>query len=667
MTNKNDSEYKKSNRVSIDRKSRVLVGLIWMLLIILGVFCGYEFIERHWLHDANPNVIYILHILRGVGTSVLVGVWAVWYTLRSKLPVFPEEQKNEGWALNSDPSSESRIIHFSEWFIRMRWLACIMGTILTIVTIRLVKYLDTDSFLPLLILIIILAISNIVYKKMLLLRWGIRYLAEIQIIADLFILTAMLHFSGGLENPMVVAYIFHVIIGGILLSKKKCYHIVVVAILQFSALAFLEYSGWLRHYTLLVLPHGIDLGGGDISRYLQLQELMAGLGDGRQMYHASNDPVFAGSMVFLLSLLMILTAYFITIIMDELRTGEQRRLAESQDFERIISATGAGFSIIDSAHKTIWLNEQLRKWLHIEDAQTDVTNEALKSWRGNDSAIDVTFHDEVIQSVERSLLEEDGSKRFYRTTIAPLHDSLGALNQVVELTQDISEQKVLQAETIHSGKLAAVGFMAAGIAHEVGNPLASLSTRLRLLENNPEKDFVLESIPLLRNQIDRIGRIVQDISAFSRPGKSDWNTCQVNKVLQEVLTVLRFHKHPKRIQIEISLQETLPMRRAIEDQLTTVFMNLGLNAINAMDEGGTLFVKSYVENDEIRVVFKDTGSGIKDEIREHLFTPFVSGREGGSGLGLSISQRMMETHGGRIEAENHPEGGAIFTVILPIN
>ncbi len=646
---------------------RMPTGLLWIVLgTIVGIFSVYEIIERTWLADADEGFLYVFHIIRGVGTSFVVAFLAVWYLLRSSPSIFPSRQPEPGWTMQDDSSDEDRIIHFIAWFIRMRWLACIMGTVLAIVSIRVLRYLEEEAFAPLCALVLLLVFSNILFSQMLKRRWGIRYLAEIQVGTDLLILTTMLHFAGGLENPMAVAYIFHIIIGGILLDRRKCYTIVFVASLLFTGLAIAEQTKYLRHYTLLILPHGAQQERLGPVAYERLRELMGSSWEGSTMDHASHDTVYVVSMITLQIVLMILAAYFITTIMEQLRAGEKHRQAAGQRLERVVQATGAGFAILDRDLCSVWLNDQIRQWLNLSECETEQASALLDRWTGAEQGPAAsTLRDGKVRAVERTLLDADGNKRFFQTTVAPLTDGSGDVYQVVELTQDITEHKLMEAEAMHTGKLATLGFMAAGIAHEVGNPLASISTRLRLLERDPQVSLLEESLPLLMQQIDRISRIVRDISSFSRPGETEWRVCQLNVIILELTTVLRFHKKRARIEIGTDLAENIPAIRVNRDQLTAVFLNLGLNALEAMVEGGTLTIKTHMCGEAINIVFADTGPGISEEVLPRLFTPFFSNKQGGLGLGLSIAQRMMAAHGGRIDAENHPQGGAVFTVSLP--
>lgn len=277
-----------------------------------------------------------------------------------------------------------------------------------------------------------------------------------------------------------------------------------------------------------------------------------------------------------------------------------------------------------------------------------------------------TFGDGLVRVVERPHVDSDGNKRFFQVTAAPLLDSKGDVYQVVELTLDITQQKLLRAEMMHSSKMAALGVMAAGVAHEIGNPLASISTRLRLLKEQHDEGFLQDSIGLLENEIGRISRILRGVSQVARPGKVAWNTCQINSIVSDTLNVLRLDQRAKTCDIQSDLSKLLPETTGSKDELSQVFLNLGLNALEKMPHGGTLTVRTSTAADQIEVSFIDTGEGMSEEIASKIFTPFFSTKEQGLGLGLYIAHNIINAHGGRIKVRSKPGAGTVITLILPV-
>ncbi|RMG29579.1 MAG: PAS domain-containing protein, partial [Methanobacteriota archaeon] len=489
------------------------------------------------------------------------------------------------------------------------------------------------------------------------------------------ILTLMLHFSGGIENPLSFAYLFHVILSGILLEKQKSYAVVVISALLFTTMGVLELSGVVPHYTLRIFPHSqaeehvhehasaghsMEPGEGGETHIPE---------NGVELVHASHFPVYVWSMSLLNFFIMLLTAFFITTIMEQLRAEERKTLEERQRLEHVLKATGAGLLILDKELTPVWFNEPVKEWLTPtpEDSGNSL-EEILENWIENQKEIiQTTLQAGTIHTIERERYDQSGQKRFFQITVAPLKDPEENPYQVVELIQDVTEKKILEAEMIHASKMVTLGTMAAGIAHEVGNPLASISTRLHLLESERDETFITKSIQLLQKEIHRIERIVRGISQFGRPSPEGWQPCNVNEILLETVEMLKYHKLAKQNEIDVKLSNELTYTLGVRDQLKQVFLNLGLNALEAMPEGGTLTIVSKISRGDVVVQFIDTGVGIPEDVREKIFQPFFTTREKGSGLGLFIVNHIIQAHGGTIEVDSKINKGSIFTVRLVLH
>jgi signal transduction histidine kinase len=614
--------------------------------VIAAAFLSYEIVERLWFTDADVSTLHLLHIIRGIGAFAAVGLLIGGYFLRKGGSIFPSVDVTQDHVQEWEGGSQGQTVHFCMWFIRMRWLACAVSIMLIVVTIRVLDYLEKRSFWPLVTCVVVLCAANIIYTVLVRRRLFISHLHEIQIASDLVILTVMLHYSGGIENPLFLTYIFHVIIGGVLLNRRKCYAIVLVASVLFGAMAFLEMSEVVEHYTLLIFPHTEE--GGEI-------------------LHAAHQPLYVWSIVGLQLVIMSLTAHFTTHIMNRLRSEERRARLVSQWLSRALKASGTGFAILDKQLRPLWLNRQIRQWLNLLDTHVAQASTILARWiGGKEGPAMKTLADGLVRVVERPRVYSGGDKRFFRVTVAPLFDSKGDVYQVVELTQDITQQKLLETEMMHSSKMAALGVMAAGVAHEIGNPLASMSTRLRLMKEQYDEDFLRNSIRLLENEIGRIGRILHSVSHLARPGKATWSTCQINSIVTDTLNVLRLDQRAKNCTIQSDLCKLLPETTGSKDELVQVFLNLGLNALEKMPHGGTLTVRTFAVAGQIEVSFADTGEGMSQEVVSKIFTPFFSTKEQGLGLGLYIAHNIIDAHGGRIEVRSKLGAGTVITLILPV-
>ncbi len=532
---------------------------------------------------------------------------------------------------------------FNYWFIRLRWVACIVALAMVLITIPGLHYLESETLRPLMSLIAILALSNLIYTYFLKKDILNDYLGEIQVVVDLFILTLMLAYSGGIENPISFVYLFHIILSGILFSKVKCYSTVGLSFALFSLLALGDLYQIIPHYTLHIYPHG-DLDAHHI--------------------HASHYPLYVWSMMGIQLAIQVLTAYFITAIMDRLRGEEKRSQEEQRRLQKVLEATEAGLIILNKDSWPIWHNNPIRKWVAVTDSNWDAS---ILAWLQNIKVeLDDVWESQTIIVVEREQFEAEGTKYVIQITIAPLIDDHGSTYQAVALIQDITDVKILESELIHGAKMASIGAMATGVAHEVGNPLASISTRLQLMQVDDSSEFLQESIPLLQNEIARIERIVHGISQFGRPSPNDWEPFSVNKIVQESIEIIKYHDLASTFKIDLDLDSTLPDIIIVRDQLKQAILNLLLNALESETDKKEISIQSYRSDRNIIIKIRDYGKGISSGAREKIFEPFFTTKNSGSGLGLFIVHQIIQAHSGLIEVESEPGQGTVFMVTLPV-
>ena len=233
--------------------------------------------------------------------------------------------------------------------------------------------------------------------------------------------------------------------------------------------------------------------------------------------------------------------------------------------------------------------------------------------------------------------------------------------------------KKLEEQVQHSEKLAALGRLAAGVAHEIGNPLTSISTFAQLLREMAADEFTQSSLDIINNHIQRITEIVRQMSTYARADSTNIKSVQINDVLRSSLDLMRLDKRMKSsIEISVSFDPNLPKTMIDEGQISQVFINIILNALDAMPDGGMLLVSTRKERDDqsrdlIFINFTDTGLGIPDGDLAKIFDPFYTTKEAGkgTGLGLAMSYNIVKKFKGEIKVESSLGKGATFTVILP--
>jgi two-component system NtrC family sensor kinase len=288
--------------------------------------------------------------------------------------------------------------------------------------------------------------------------------------------------------------------------------------------------------------------------------------------------------------------------------------------------------------------------------------------------------DEVLASGRMQVIEQEslatGDARYYRITKIPMRLGDDEVTHIITIGEDITEWKNVQRQIAQSEKLAAVGQLAAGVMHEINNPLATIGACCEAVSavardaTAEVQAGIAEYVKIMDAEVQRCKRIVEGLLDVSRPRSGARAPTDVNKVVEDTLFLLKHHDRFKRIELQRALTPGLPTVMANSEQLIQVFMALMLNAMDAMDARGTLTVTSAVgpeRADEVVIAFSDTGVGIPRQDIQKIFEPFYTTKPQGrgTGLGLSICYGIVADHRGRIEVDSQLGRGSTFRVILP--
>ncbi|MFQ5615183.1 MAG: response regulator [Anaerolineales bacterium] len=228
-----------------------------------------------------------------------------------------------------------------------------------------------------------------------------------------------------------------------------------------------------------------------------------------------------------------------------------------------------------------------------------------------------------------------------------------------------SQRKLIQAE-----KMAAIGRLAASIAHEVNNPLQAVRNCLHLIDR---QDLAIEKrekfLWLAKDELERLMDTIRQMLDFYRPSALDRVETNVNALVEVVLSLLEKQLQKDNVEVETQFAPELPNVLAVSNQIQQVFFNIVLNAMEAMPNGGKIFIETHKNENHIEILFKDTGPGVPEDQQTHIFEPFISTKKHGTGLGLSVSYSIVDAHGGKLELLNERDckrkGGACFRVALP--
>ena len=567
------------------------------------------------------------------------------------------------------------------WLVRLRWIA-IAGVFFT-VTVANADLAGNMISHPIPLYLYIIAALMVLYNFAVLMvlynfkprmyrkapeqqrLMSIKRQACIHIILDLLSLIALIHFSGGVENPFIFYFIFHLIIASIILSKRVSYILATLNTLLLSSLISLEYFRILPHYHL--------------NNFLP-----------EELWH---DPIYTFGVLFVFTSTLFFSVYLATTITQTAREREtetrelKENLEEKVDelvetrkevvFERnklksIIECMHEGVVFVDSTNQTTLFNKAAQQ---IQQEQSDIEiNTDLQF--GSAQTLDQISQDfaDGGDAIERK--DQQIGEKHLENTYAAVRDDADNYLGTVLVSRDVTDRKRMEQQLIFSEKMAAIGELAAGVAHEINNPLDGLLNCILRIKRNPKNvSQTQEYLDLMEEAIRRIEATIGKLLDFSRPHELTLTAINLNDVVHETIGLIDYGASEKGIQIEKDFQDKIALIHGDEHLLEQVILNLTLNAITAMPDGGTLrfetgeiILDALLAQPSVYIKVIDTGIGISKSVQDRIFDPFYTTQitQKGTGLGLSVSDRIVRQHKGVIEVESEEGNGSTFTVKLPI-
>lgn len=365
------------------------------------------------------------------------------------------------------------------------------------------------------------------------------------------------------------------------------------------------------------------------------------------------------------------TAFFDKLIkrMDRIEPGEVQHivlelLREKGFLEKVFQALQEGVILLDTGGHVTYLNRSACQLFGLEPSQV-IGQKLGRGIRGLDWQELLRAGTVVSRDLE-VFYPENRYLNFYITAIDD-EQPLG----FVMLIRDITQTRRLTEEKIESERISALTLLAAGVAHELGNPLNSLNIHLQLLDRRIRKlpsggEKLREHLDVAMSEIRRLDFIIGQFLAAIRPTKPQVQRSHLNEMIEESVRFLKPELEQGGIRVATELRADLPMLPLDANQMKQAFYNLIRNAIQAMPEGGTLTIASSFNDFEVRIAFEDTGKGISAENMGNLFQPFFTTRRTGTGLGLLIVRRIVREHGGEIDIESREGHGTRVSIYLPL-
>jgi len=482
-------------------------------------------------------------------------------------------------------------------------------------------------------------------------------LAYSQLLMDTVLITAIIYATGGIESIFSFLYILTIINASIMLYRKGGMII--------ASSSSVLYGGMLDlHYFNLIEPLGSRLA----------------------LFPAEDQRFYIFYMIVVNIAAFYLVAFLSSYLSEQIRKSRVELKAKQDDFiklealnERIIRSIMSGLITLDDQNRVILFNPAAEDIFAVKSDQaigrkmTDILpllDEYLGEGKGPSGQSSKKPH----QFIDLPYLRGDGERMFLRFSISPLRLPDRDQKGRILFFQDMTEVKLIEEEMKKVEGLALIGELAAGIAHEIRNPMASISGSIQMLKEGLDKDDVNSRLmDIMLREVTRLNHLVNDFLLFARPKPLNWQEFDLSQLTTESLELFKNSGNwTGELRVETDFKRDI-MMESDPEQMKQVLWNLFLNASEAMPNGGIVRVSAdLVESRDssepgqkmVKIIVKDSGQGFSKKALSHLFTPFFTTKEGGSGLGLATVKRIVEGLKGKIHGENHPDGGAEITILL---
>ena len=489
-----------------------------------------------------------------------------------------------------------------------------------------------------------------------------------QIELDLLIVTMVLYFSGGLVNPFYLFYLFHIIIAVIILPLSLSVAVGFTAISLYGVLAVNELTQgqWLGYHALA------------LSRAESLWR----------------SPVYVFAAFVAFSGTVILAQYLTRIITNRM-IKKEREAAQNYDvLKAVICAMNEGLVYVDQAGHVALCNPAAQSWTSESgpsgalrcDAFPKALSDHIRRMVEHDQASSDTQRIEFqtersdpryIEAKGSSVMGLDGNPIGHVVVGRDLteHKKLEQqLTQQTEQVTDINERlKMSRIEMAQRERMVAIGQMAAGIAHEIGNPLASLSSVAQYLTRKVQASEYKEQLLVIQSHVNRISNILKRMLTFSRPATAEYRWSDIDKIIENALLLVKFDKRMQTVTIQNELHGELPTVWLNPQSFEQVLLNIFINAMDAMcakseTEDNSLRITRHSDGEIVEIGIHDTGIGMDQDVADRAFESFFTTKEigKGTGLGLFISHNLITELGGTIRIESERGRGTCVSIQIPV-
>jgi two-component system, NtrC family, sensor histidine kinase PilS len=478
-------------------------------------------------------------------------------------------------------------------------------------------------------LIVFLFMATIIYIYLLERMRDIVPLAYTQLVLDVIFEIFLIYFTGGIDSWFSFTLMLSIIASSVVLNEKAGFIIATLSSILYGILVNLQFYG--------VLP--VTSGG----------------------YMEEKDYLYK---IFIHTIFFYVTAYLSGYLSSRLEKTAQKleeRDLDVRDLEifnrEVLENMSSGLFTTDIDGKVVMFNRAAERITGIQ--RSSVIGQKIDT-------VFPFFQGPFSEGRREETIKVDGMKKIIGLNISMLKGSAESMQGFIVIFQDLTELKRLEKEMKQKEKWAAIGELSSNIAHEIRNPLASLKGSIEMLKEGSVPDNQKERLmEIALNEMDRLNRVITDFLTYSRPTPAEFRMFDLHRLLDETLELLEnVDQDRSNLSIRKEYGGTLEVK-ADPQKLRQVFWNLGINAVEAMPEGGELVVSTRNADRLVEITFKDSGSGIDREHIEKIFYPFFTTKEKGTGLGLAIAYRIVEEHNGILRVASSSGIGTTFEVILP--
>lgn len=564
---------------------------------------------------------------------------------------------------------QSALVQNARWTVKLRWLA---GTVIIVGTVAgrgLGVTYETAALLVIGLTVLgynsLMSLPLTPEKARKLTFERARRLWLIQILADVLTLTMIVYFTGGVESPVAIFYVFHVVCAGILLPAWLGYVVAGLASIMFGLVAVVQAA-----FPAIYHPLAFTFAG--------------------QYYYRWS---FVGLALLAFAAAMGTSVSVTVVIRKRLQRTEEQIIRTRNVLDSIISSMSEALIFLSPRGKLLLANPTATKWFSIA-ANHDPASagaelslpEAIKAYVEQEQNGDRLSGTRTFQF--QCAITPSEEVREFRSYASRVFDDSGRHLGHVIVAEDITEQQQLeqdlrtrnreiqamsnelqrnQKEMAQREKMVAVGTMAAGVAHEIGNPLACLSAVVQLLRRKQSSDADQHHLQTLQEQIDRIARIVRQVLEFARPASSEFAPVDLDDLVEQSLAILHYSERGRRAKINSIRRTDLPLVRIMPQQFQQVLVNLILNALDAVENSRgqrLVSIERTAQDGWVNVIVKDTGCGMSKEQIQKAFEPFFTTKPPGkgTGLGLAVCYRLVQNQGGQIRIDSTLGEGTVVTV-----